>query len=157
SPVELSIRRQWHGLDPRDSAGNHMSGQGRSCEALQIVDGHCMSVSDHPCRQTASSAILLDAHGDVTNTGMFPEHRFHFFEFDPEATDFYLRISPPKILDPSIGKMTCAIARGVHAAAGLGVERIGHKMLGGKCRLMQIATCEIRSSDVQMTTNSRRN
>jgi hypothetical protein len=67
------------------------------------------------------------------------DHRFDFFQFDPQAADLYLEVYPAQKLDPAVRQVPCQVPSFVHARSGLRLKWIRHERQGRSFLVVQIS------------------
>src|ERR1041385_376489 len=89
-------------------------------------------------------------HESVLQCRVLGQRCFDLFELDAKATNLYLTIDPAEKFDLPVGAVARQVASAVQTRAGLFGKRIRDEFFGGQFRSIQIATCEARSSDVDL-------
>ncbi|CRM76705.1 hypothetical protein [Pseudomonas sp. 25 R 14] len=79
---------------------------------------------------------------------MVAQAGFDFAQFDTQATQLDLVIETPEIFDNPIDPITRQVASAVQALTG--IERIGHKALGGQPWPLMITTGQANPTQVQL-------
>ncbi len=110
------------------------------------VDGAACDVADQPLVPYDDDCL-----GDVRVVG---EGGLHLAGFDTEAADLDLVVGPARVLQPTVRRPACQVARAVHALAGP-AEGVGHEPPGRQPRPAQVPARQARPGDVQLAGHAR--
>src|SRR6185437_11806551 len=107
-------------------------------------------VGDHP---PVALTIGRSDHGRISHTVMPDEGRLDLCRFHPEATDLDLLVLTAEELEIPIWTPTDDVAGPVEPTLA---ERAADEALGGQLGLVQIATGDAVSADVELARNAHR-
>jgi hypothetical protein len=95
--------------------------------------------------------VLACDHDRIGERGVVGERCFDLAGLDAETPDLDLVVDAAQELDVSVVQVAGEVSGAVEACSGGVGERIGHEALGGEGRAVEIAACEARSSDVELS------
>ncbi len=128
-------------------------------QAGQLLGIGCQPVAGHQIgRQLPAVGAIDSQHHRFAHRRMLVQAGLDFTQLDAQATDLHLVVGAPEVLDHPIGAIACHVTAAVQArtALGTGVERIRHKTLGRQRRLVEVATRQRITADVQLAPGKRR-
>ncbi len=152
--VDLPARGERQRVEQREGGGHHVVRQLCLQEGSQVGDGDGRAgVHGHIRIEPATRHVSPDGHGGVAHGGMLRQPCFDLANLDAEAADLDLLIDASKELDVAIGQVPGQVAGPVQTT---GAEGIRHEPLGRERRLVQIASRQSGTADVDLAWNTDR-
>ena len=127
-----------------------MRGQSTGDIRTDLLDvGGRVRPGDQVGGERRSGHRVVDHDDDgVRDVVMLGDRRLHLAQFDSEPADLDLLVGAAEKVDLAGGVAAHQVTGSVQA--GTGSERVGDKALGGQARPMQIATCQLISTQVDL-------
>jgi hypothetical protein len=96
--------------------------------------------------------------GGIHQAGV--HHRpFDLIQFDPKSAELDLAVAPPEHLQRAAAQLANLVPRAVHRSGPVTGQRrgLGHELLGGEVRTVQVAECHPGAADAELSRLPRSN
>ncbi len=157
APVDLSGRGQRQLGDVDEGVRDHVLGQPFGQAGAQVR--WAARPRAHAVRPQLAVVPCLAGDkddGGLADPRLAAQHVLDLLQLHPEAADLHLVVGPAEKLDLPVGAEPAQASGGVHPAAGHWAERVGHELVRGAARVVEVAPGQRQPADEELADRAER-
>src|ERR1043165_3245296 len=155
-PIDLAADRARQRLHDDEGRRHHVLRQLIDCELLQLARIYFVAQHDVSTKVVETSGVITIDHGYISHGRVVAQHILDFRQLHAMASDLYLPVETPEILEIAVLEHSAEIAGFVNDVIRIVAEWIRDKRFASQFRLVVITKRAIRRANVNLADDTAR-